>query len=355
MPKTTSYMKRLKAWVRKGLVVAISVIVVISGCQKITEAPPHQPQTSQEIRGVWMTHVGNAFYAATGRLDDVFHQLSHLNFNHVYISVYNDGVTYPSQIIYRNRETNIPILNPLNNAIHQGKRQGLKVYGWFEYGLMLHDNDPVAKAHPDWLLNEGQLVDGFVWLDPANSEVEQHFIDLFVEFASLYYKLDGIQLDDHWAIPNTFGDYADTLTRLTGKIATAVKAINPDWIVSLSPNPPDFAYNRYSQDWLNWVYNGYIDEVIVQIYRSTVQDVETTLAHSGLKEASDYVPVGAGIYAGYREGDLAITPLGEVAKQVEFVLNQGYGYSLFTYEYVFSFFRLARTKTKESFFLSIHG
>ena len=347
-------MKRLKRWIRKGLIVAISAIIVISGCQKITEAPPHQPQTNPEIRGVWMTHVGNAFYAATGQLDDVFHQLSRLNFNRVYVSVYNDGVTYPSKIIYRNRETNIPLLNFLNNAIHQGRRQGLKIYAWFEYGLMLHDNDPIAQAHPDWLLNDGQVVDGFVWLNPENPNVEQHFVSLFVEFASLYQKLDGIQLDDHWAVPTVFGNYATALTQLTEKITTAVKEINPDWIISLSPNPPDFAYNRYSQDWLNWVDNGYFDEVIVQVYRPTVQAVETTLVHSGLQEASHHVPVGVGVYAGYREEGLDITPLGEVAQQAAFVLNQGYGYSLFTYEYVFSFLCLARTKTKEAFFVSIN-
>ncbi len=37
-------------------------------------------------------------------LDNVFHQLSRLNFNQVYISVYNNGVTYPSKISDRNRE-----------------------------------------------------------------------------------------------------------------------------------------------------------------------------------------------------------------------------------------------------------
>lgn len=42
-------------------------MIVIGGCQKITKAPPHQPQPSEKIRGVWMTHVGNAFYAGTGQ------------------------------------------------------------------------------------------------------------------------------------------------------------------------------------------------------------------------------------------------------------------------------------------------
>jgi len=341
-----------KKRIKKVTALLIGAIVLIGGCNKITKAPPHQPQNSQIIRGVWMTHVGNAFYVYTGQLDNVFHQLSRLNFNRVYLGVYNDGVTYPSKISYRNRETNLPLFNPLNSAIHEGKRQGLKIYAWFEYGLMLHTDDPIAKKHPEWLLGEGKVVNGFVWLNPSHPEVEQYFIDLFTEFAYLYPKLEGIQLDDHWSVPTEFGNHASALTQLTAKIVNTVKKINPHWVISLSPNPPRFAYNEYSQDWLTWVRQGYIDEVVVQVYRPTTEEVRTTLYYSGLKEASKYVPVAAGIYTGFSGKGLEIRQLAEVIKQVEVVESQGYGYSLFTYEYTFSFLRLASTKTKESFFRS---
>lgn len=348
MQLLSKWLKRLKQVVTLAII-AIFLILVL---QKVTEAPPHQPQTSQVIRGVWMTHVGNAFYAWTGQLDNVFHQLSRLNFNRVYISVYNDGVTYPSQVSHRNRETNLPLNNVLNSAIHQGHRQGLKVYAWFEYGLILHDNDPLAMAHPDWLLNRGQVVNGFVWLDPSHPAVERYLVDLFVEFAYLYPKLDGIQLDDHWAVPKEFGDYVIPLTELTEKITTTIQKINPHWMLSLSPNSPEFAYRNYSQDWLMWVARGYFDEVIVQIYRPTVQAVETTLTQSGLAEASQRVPVAAGIFTGFLGEGLAMTQLSEATQQVELVLDQGYGFALFTYEYTFSFLRPARTKIKESYFQS---
>ncbi|NEQ46102.1 MAG: family 10 glycosylhydrolase [Leptolyngbya sp. SIOISBB] len=346
-------MKRLSKWLKRlkqGAIFFIIAIFLILIFQKVTEAPPHQPQTSQVIRGVWMTHVGSAFYAWTGQLDDVFHQLSRLNFNRVYISVYNDGVTYPSQISHRNQETNLPLNDFLNSAIYQGHRQGLKIYAWFEYGLILHDNDPLAQAHPDWLLNHGQVVNGFVWLNPSHPEVEQYFIDLFTEFADRYHELDGIQLDDHWAVPQEFGDYVVPLTRLTETITTTIKKINPHWILSLSPNPPEFAYRNYSQDWPVWVDRGYFDEIIVQIYRPTVQAVATTLTQSGLAKASQQVSVAAGIFTGFLGDGLAITQLSEATQQVELVLDQGYGFSLFTYEYTFSFLRPARTRTKEAYF-----
>ncbi len=325
-------MKRWRKCVRRWLLFMLSVVVIVGGCLKITEAPPHQPEATSPIQGVWLTHVGTAFYASTGQLDNIFHQLSRLNFNHVYVCVYNNGVTYPSQVGYRNPETHIPLLNPLNLALHQAKRQGLKIYAWFEYGLALSPTELLARSHPEWLLNQGQVVDGFVWLNPSHPDVQQYLLELFTEFAYLYHKLEGIQLDDHWAVPTVFGNQAAALTQLTATLTTTLKQINPHWIISLSPHIPDFAYRNYSQDWLSWVRQGYVDEVIVQIYRPTTQAVAQTLTHSGLAEASRYVPVAVGLYTGFTNSTLTLTPLSEVAQQIQWVQRQGYGYSLFTFD-----------------------
>jgi uncharacterized lipoprotein YddW (UPF0748 family) len=342
-------MKLIKT-AKKIIWLSLTLLLILTSCTKITEVPPHQPQADQTIKAVWLTHLGNAFYTYTGRLDDVFHQISRLNFNRVYIGVYNNGVTYPTRVSYRNRETNLPPFNPLNAAIHQGKRQGLQIYAWYEYGLMLHPDDSLAKKHPDWLLAGGKLVNNCVWLNPSHLEVQQYFKNLFAEVAYLYPQLVGIQLDDHWSVPREFGEYSNQLTQLTAQVAATVKKIQPDWIISLSPNPPNFAYQQYNQNWLDWVYQGYIDEVVVQIYRPSTTEVNQTLPYSGLPEASEYVPVAAGIYTGFSGQGLEIKPLKEVQQQIKAVQNQGYGYSLFTYEYTFSFLRIARTKTKESFF-----
>ncbi|MGK7932065.1 MAG: glycoside hydrolase family 10 protein [Microcystaceae cyanobacterium] len=329
----------------------IIVSLLIVGCNRLTQAPPHQPQDSSTIRGVWLTHVGNAFYAYTGQLDNVFHQLSRLNFNRVYISVYNDGVTYPTNVSFQNHLVSLSFINPLNRAIKEGERQGLKIYGWYEYGLMLNPHDAIAKKHPDWLLEKGKIVNNFVWLNPDLPEVQDYFVKLFREVAYLYPDLAGIQLDDHWGIPKELGYYADSLTQLTEKVAQTIKKIHPNWIISLSPNYPRFSYKYYSQDWLKWVHQGYIDEVVVQIYRNKAEQVQVTLSHSGLKEASHYVPVAAGVFAGFiQEQSRQLKSLSEVKKQIETIQKSGYGYSLFTYEYTLGFFRMARTKIKESFF-----
>lgn len=345
-------MKSIIKKLRRVIISVFVLLLVITVGTKITQCPPHQPQDIQTIKGVWLTHVGNAVYTYTGRLDDVFHQLSRLNFNEVYLGVYNNGLSYKSKLGYgyRSREAYLPFFNPLNSAIHEAKRQGLKIYAWYEYGLMVHPQDSLALKHPDWLLAGGKIVNDFVWLNPSHPQVQQYFRDIFTELAYLYPKLDGIQLDDHWAIPVELGNYMQEITQLTAMVSNTVHKINPQWIVSLSPNPIGFAYRQYSQDWLNWVYQGYIDEVVVQVYRTTTEAVRNTLPYSGLPEASQYVPVAAGIYSGFNRRGLSMRSLTEVKQQIEAVKNQGYGYCLFTYEYTFGFLRLNKTETKESLF-----
>lgn len=74
--------------------------------------------------------MGNAFLTYTTLTDNVFHQLSRLNYNRVYVDVYNNGTTYSSKYAPRNHLLSLPFTNPLKTAIKEGKRQGLKIYAW---------------------------------------------------------------------------------------------------------------------------------------------------------------------------------------------------------------------------------
>jgi uncharacterized lipoprotein YddW (UPF0748 family) len=88
--------------------------------------------------------------------------------------------------------------------------------------------------------------------------------------------------------------------------------------------------NKYNQNWLAWVRQGIVDEVVLQIYRKTPNQVAASLSGSGLATASRYVPVGVGLYAGWNP-DFSLKGL---QAQVRTVEQQGYGYSLFCWEFV---------------------
>ena len=71
-----------------------SGIVIFVFLTFLTTAPNRIPQQSELIKGVWLSHVGNALLTYTNTTDNVFNQLSRLNYNRVYVDVYNGGTSY---------------------------------------------------------------------------------------------------------------------------------------------------------------------------------------------------------------------------------------------------------------------
>jgi uncharacterized lipoprotein YddW (UPF0748 family) len=326
---------RLKK-IKKLILWILTVAIALVGFKFFLPLPSHLSNKNKQIQGIWLTHVGNSLLVYSTQLDNVFHHLSSLNFNRVYVDVYNGGTTYPSKYAPRNKLASLPFSDPLQAAIKEGKRQGLKIYAWYEHGMMLFPNDKFAQKHPDWLLINAKgkkIIDGHLWLNPEYLEVQKYFVNLFTEVAKNYPSLYGIQLDDHWGIPIEFGDKTQAMTELTNQIVEAIHQVKQDLVVSLSPNPLPFATNRYGQNWLLWIKQGLINEVIVQIYRETSEELIATLNNSGLVEASNYVPVAIGIHTGNLQKLKSLT---EIKKQKEIANKYGYGYSLFCWEYVFS-------------------
>ena len=328
--------------------IALLIFVFIA---RLTTAPNSTPQNSEKIKGVWLTHVGNALLTYTSLTDNVFHQLSRLNYNRVYVDVYNDGTSYSSKYAPRNYIVGLPFTNPLKTALKEGKKQGLKVYAWYEHGMMTFSHTELARQHPDWILTTStgeKLIDRHWWLDPDNPEVQQYFIDLFTEVAASYPDLYGIQLDDHWGIPIQFGNKAAAMNHLTEKVVEAIRKNNPNLIISLSPNPLGFSIKKYSQNWLAWIEGGLVDELVMQLYRPTSQEVALAIDNSLLNEASKYVDVAIGIYAGGLDKQ---KPLAEIQKQIEVVKQYGYGYAIFPWETSLGFLRWH--KQKENYLTAI--
>ena len=326
------------------------MFIVVS---QLTVAPRHTADKSNLIKGIWLSHVGNAWLTYTSQTDNVFHQLARLNYNRVYVDVYNNGTTYSSKYAPRNYLLSLPFTNPLKTAIAQGKRQGLEIYAWYEHGLMTFPNAKLAQQHPDWILstdNNEKLIDRHWWIDPSNPEVQQYFVDLFTEVALSYPDLYGIQIDDHWGIPVQFGDRTQAVTALTQQVVAAIRKAKPDLIISLSPNPIGFSRTKYSQDWLTWIEAGWIDELVMQLYRPTSAEVVLAIDNSILGQIRDKIDIGIGIYAG---GLTNQKSLAEIQQQIATVKKYGYGYALFPWKTSFGILRRASREEKEKFLKAI--
>lgn len=173
-------------------------------------------QTSfAEIRGVWITKNDSDIWLDTPKLESSIQELAQLNFNTIYPVVWNSGyVSYDSAVAKR---VGIPIIKAGNNKdmiaeiTYQGHLNRLLVVPWFEFGFMAPPSSELALKHPRWLTNRrdgskiGNSAAGqVVWLNPFHPQVQQFITDLVLEICTRY-RVDGIQFDDHMALPRDFG------------------------------------------------------------------------------------------------------------------------------------------------------
>ncbi len=338
-------------------------------------------ENPMELRGVWLTNVASGVLFAPGSLERSLTMLSQLNFNTVYPVVWNRGLTlYPSEVSKKLTGTEqVPLLtlmgggeDVLAKTVKAGKEQDLKVIPWFEYGLMTPANSSLAKLHPEWLTQNGDgeysisdqpELKSQVWLNPLKPEVRQFLKDLVIEVVSNY-DVDGIQFDDHFGLPVEFGydsttvwsyrqehqgsfppiDYynqewmkwrANKLTQLWQEIAESARKVKPDLRISLATNPYQFAYRNYLQDWQTWVARGWVDELILQVYREDLNSFVGELSAEAVKLARSKTPASIGIFTGNLNNPVGIE---RIEKQVEAVRDYGFnGVSFFYWESLWSY------------------
>ncbi len=338
---------------------------------KSCRSRPTQP-TSPEIRGVWLTNIDSDVLFNRNSLDKAIQQLADLNFNTLYPAVWNWGYTlYPSAIAQREIGVAVDPHPPglqqrdmLKEVVAAGHQRGLSVIPWFEFGFMAPAESELAQSHPTWLTEkqDGDQVwlegtDRRVWLNPFHPEVQKFITDLIVEIVTQY-DVDGIQLDDHYGLPIAFGydDYtkdlyrqthngqappvnpqepkwlrwrADQITAFTQRLVQAVKAKKPKAIFALSPNNYDFAYNAHLQDWRTWEQNGWLDELIVQVYRDNLTSFTEELTRPEIQAARARTLTGVGILSGLRGRPVAMQ---QIQTQVQVARQQGVGVAFFFYE-----------------------
>lgn len=286
----------------------------------------------------------------------------------------------------------------LAEMTREGQHYGLRVIPWFEYGFMAPARSPLVRQHPHWLTQRqdgSQTVGDFegaalelsgrsresgwqrlrshlgdrvvgqrVWLNPLHPEVQDFILQLVLEVVTRYDHIAGIQLDDHFGLPVEFGydpytvaryqlDHggarpprdprdpewvrwrADRLTAFMGRIAEAVHQARPGCIVSLSPNSQGFAYTAYLQDWSTWVERGWVDELVVQVYRRHLDAFLLELDQPALQQAQAKIPVGVGILTGSWKKPVKMA---QIEQQVQAVRDRGLrGVSFFYWESLWSY------------------
>lgn len=334
--------------------------------------PPKLPLPTGELRGVWLTNIDSDVLFSKDNLINAFDLLSDFNFNTVYPTVWNGGYTlYPSVLMERFTGIKIDPISQLkdrdiiNEMIPMAKAKGIQVIPWFEYGFMVPPKSKIAELRPHWITcrQDGTKVYkesevNQVWLNPFHPQVQQFILGLIIEVVKTY-DIDGIQLDDHFGLPVDLGydnftvqlyrretgnqapptDFNDPnwvswrakkITDFFMRIFWIVKEYKPNCVVSLSPNPYGYAYSNFLQDWQTWEQAGYIEELVLQVYREDMNTFLGDLKRPELLEAKSHIPVGIGVLTGLR-----IKPMlwSTVKQQIEMTRDRKFaGLSFFFYE-----------------------
>lgn len=314
----------LKHFLLPSLIVGILFSAACSkgGSGNQTPTPPITPPTPSwdinAMRGAWITTAASTALDSKDNVKAMVTTCKAAGINNIFVVVYNNGRTiYPSSVMqgligirqlerYAGRD-------PLQECIDEAKLVGIKVHAWFEYGFSSSysaSGGLIVASKPSWAARDvnGQLVvkNGFDWLNGIHPEVQQFMVDLFKEVVTNY-NVDGVQGDDRLpAMPST-GGYdtyttnlyksenggatppgnsadagwikwrANKLNSFVKRLRNEVKGLKPSIQFTMSPSPYPFSINEYLQDWPTWVDSSWIDAVMPQCYRYTINDYDAVL------------------------------------------------------------------------------
>jgi uncharacterized lipoprotein YddW (UPF0748 family) len=345
------------------------------------------PTLLPELRGTWITSVDSKALFSKDALQEAFSHMKSLNFNTAYPVVWNAGHTlYPSQVA---EKTFGVALDPrpefqgrdiLKESVSIAKENKIRVLAWFEYGLKLPSRSKLAALKPHWITSKSDGSKEYdlsgtkvVWMNPFHPEVQSFLTDLILESVTQY-DIDGIQIDDHFGLGAEFGydeftkelykaenkgteppkDHknaewikwrADKITGFIVKLTKALKAARPTLVVSVSPNPYGFAYEKYLQDWVSWYKKASIDEIVLQVYRTDDDKFQAELMRPEVQEAKAAKRFGVGILSGLRNSAVNINVL---ERQTALARKLGFaGVSFFFFESLLNFHPTESAETRQ--------
>jgi autotransporter-associated beta strand protein len=297
----------------RGLLAVVSMAVipmaVVVGSARVALA------ASPELRATWLTTTASDDLLSSN-IATTMASLRQVGLNTVYVEAWKNGYTNynsPTLANFINGSSLNPSLGGrilLQESGTAAANAGLVHGAWFEYGLMAQfigsggtPSNPLAvKARTNgWLLqdaagNYANSSNSFAWMNPLVPEVRNLVKGIVVD-AIDQFNLQVVQFDDHLAWPVQFGyddytrnayraetgrnlpnNYSDSrfvawrqgkMQEFVTELVGAIRAADPEVVVSLSPSVASFSAANYLTTWPDYMAAGLLDEVVPQVYRST--------------------------------------------------------------------------------------
>ena len=279
--------------------------------------------SAAEIRGVW---IARDSLGSRARIRTTMEALGKANFNVAYVNVWSQGYTlFPSRVF--EEETGI-LIDPqyegrdvLQEAIEEGKPNGITVVPWFEYGfvgvwsgrLRGGSRGPIFDRHPEGLAknrageSEFSIAGGtyYLWMAHTHPEAQEFLIRLMEE-AQARYDVPGIQFDraryptlecgydettrqlyasthEGQDPPSNAQDVgwvrwrADQLNAFLMRMNARIKGVDWRALVTNAPVPTPDGYRNFAQDAVGWVRDNSHDFLSPQIYWRDLPTYEAKL------------------------------------------------------------------------------
>ena len=277
-------------------------------------------QTDYDFRGVWVTTVINLDFPSRAGLSNdeikaeirtIVERSAAIGLNAIILQVRPEGdAIYPSDIFPWSRyitgtQGQAPAdgFDPLGYFLYRTHEAGLELHAWINPYRVTHATTRITNVNELATNNPARLNPHLVrewgnrlYLDPGFPESRQLILDGITELLARY-DLDGIHFDDYFYPRQDFDDAVsfarygagrslqdfrrDNVNLLVYEVHSLIQSIDPNIRFGISPtgiwaNYPDHPQGsatrgfqhltELSADSLYWVYRGWIDYIIPQLY-----------------------------------------------------------------------------------------
>ncbi len=290
-------------------------------------------QAEDKVTAVWIVRHQ---MTSKESIDKVLALSAKMGITDLFVQIRGRGDAYYESEIVPKGENVAVDFDPLQYLLSQRQGKKIRIHGWVNVFLVWSgDSIPkspkhIYNTHPEWLVysiatpknseqNEDRLnyknSEGY-YLSPLLPEVQEHLLKVFQEIVKRY-PLDGIHFDyirfpgegfefddvvrekfklkyiidpyhvrmDPSGFTENYGHIGydifytrwgnflrNGLTNFVSNIATEIKFLRPDIIISAAVKPDLFkAHWTYYQEWDLWVNNGWLDWAVPMNYTPDTQ------------------------------------------------------------------------------------
>ena len=321
---------------------------------------------AEEFRAVWCPVWD---IDSKEKIDELVSDVFDSNMNTIIAEVRyrSDAMYVPNRISYEfvNKEPRCYVLNnqnfdPLEYLIEKSNPMGIKVIAWVTTFVATPktldsvDRKHLYYEHPDWITCDKNgrkmpinVLEG-AFVDPGIPEVQDYIASVILDIVQNY-NIDGIQLDYirypgkqygynkiarklyksqvEFETTNSWDKWKQNqVSRFMKRIYMEIKSFRPKLLVTAAvmANPED-AKDSYSQDWISWLKNGYLDYAFSMSYNYSNDSFKRAI--NNLNDYALNKKIVLGIRAWKDDGNY---PTSKIIRKVQIAHNYDFsGESLF--------------------------